>query len=188
MQQRSETIRQRIIDAADRLFYHQGYDNTSFSDIAEAVNISRGNFYYHFKTKDDILNAVIEHRIETIKSWLSTWDKTYPNAKDRLKKFVTILVENQRDIEKYGCPLGTLCAELGKLKHTLRLNAAALLMLFRSWLSDQILLLGHKNNADTLAMHLLARSQGAASVAHAFHDNAFLQQEVDHLLSWIDQL
>ncbi|MDD9913854.1 MAG: helix-turn-helix domain containing protein, partial [Rhodospirillaceae bacterium] len=37
------------------LFYRHGFDHTSFADIAEAVQISRGNFYYHFRTKDDIL-------------------------------------------------------------------------------------------------------------------------------------
>ena len=46
--------------AADRLFYRQGYEHTSFADIADAVRISRGNFYYHFKTKDEILDAVID--------------------------------------------------------------------------------------------------------------------------------
>ena len=45
--------RDQIVQAADRLFYRQGYEHTSFSDIADAVQISRGNFYYHFKTKDE---------------------------------------------------------------------------------------------------------------------------------------
>ena len=52
--------RDHIVEIADQLFYQQGYEHTSFADIAEAVNISRGNFYYHFKAKDEILNAVNE--------------------------------------------------------------------------------------------------------------------------------
>ena len=55
--------RDQIVDAADQLFYQQGFEHTSFADIANAVNISRGNFYYHFKTKDDILDAVIDLRL-----------------------------------------------------------------------------------------------------------------------------
>jgi Bacterial regulatory proteins, tetR family len=43
------TTRDQIVEAADDLFYRQGYEHTSFSDIANAVQISRGNFYYHFK-------------------------------------------------------------------------------------------------------------------------------------------
>ncbi|MFM2281198.1 MAG: hypothetical protein RLZZ444_3429, partial [Pseudomonadota bacterium] len=54
--------RDEIVQVADRLFYEQGFDSTAFADIAEAVGISRGNFYHHFKTKDDILAAVIALR------------------------------------------------------------------------------------------------------------------------------
>ena len=45
--------RDYIIEAADRLVYRQGFEHTSFTDIADAVGISRGNFYYHFKSRDD---------------------------------------------------------------------------------------------------------------------------------------
>ena len=45
MGNKGEALRQRIIVAADELFYQQGYENTSFSDIADMIGISRGNFY-----------------------------------------------------------------------------------------------------------------------------------------------
>ena len=45
-----QTTRDQIVQAADQLFYRQGYEHTSFSDIADSVKISRGNFYYHFKS------------------------------------------------------------------------------------------------------------------------------------------
>ena len=60
----------KIISIADRLFYENGFEHTSFADIAAAVNISRGNFYYHFKTKDDILNAVIDLRKQNTQALL----------------------------------------------------------------------------------------------------------------------
>ena len=59
----NKTTREHIVAAADQLFYRQGFEHTSFSDIADAVQISRGNFYYHFKSKDEILDAVIDVRI-----------------------------------------------------------------------------------------------------------------------------
>ena len=62
--------RQRIIDAADDLFYRQGFEHTSFADIAASVGLSRGNFYYHFKTKDDILDAVIVKRLADTRALL----------------------------------------------------------------------------------------------------------------------
>lgn len=46
--------RARIVAEADRLFYERGYEATSFADVADAVGISRGNFYHHFKSKDTL--------------------------------------------------------------------------------------------------------------------------------------
>lgn len=40
------STRQEIVEKADLLFYQRGFENTSFADIADAVGISRGNFYY----------------------------------------------------------------------------------------------------------------------------------------------
>ena len=67
--------RDHIVEAADRLFYRQGYEHTSFSDIADAVQISRGNFCYHFKSKDKILDAVIGLRLANTRKKLERWEQ-----------------------------------------------------------------------------------------------------------------
>lgn len=67
------TTRQHIVEAADDLFYRQGFAHTSFADIAKAVNISRSNFYHHFKTKDDMLDAVIQNRLNKTEQMLADW-------------------------------------------------------------------------------------------------------------------
>lgn len=51
-------------------FYESEFEATSFAEIAKAVGISRGNFYHHFKTKDDILDAVIARRTDLACSML----------------------------------------------------------------------------------------------------------------------
>jgi AcrR family transcriptional regulator len=66
--------RDRIVEAADQLFYQQGFEPTSFADIAGKVGISRGNFYYHFKTKDEILDAVINLRLSNTEQMLDHWE------------------------------------------------------------------------------------------------------------------
>ena len=58
------------------LFYQHGFDHTSFADIAGKVGISRGNFYYHFKTKDEILDAVINRRLTNTEQMLDHWEAT----------------------------------------------------------------------------------------------------------------
>ena len=52
--------RKEILDVAEELFVTKGYDKTSTNDILDRIGIARGTLYYHFKSKEDILNAMIE--------------------------------------------------------------------------------------------------------------------------------
>jgi len=179
--------RDQIIAAADQLFYQNGFEHTSFAHIAEAVNISRGNFYYHFKTKDEILAAVINLRLADKRAMLEQWEIEDKNPAERIRSFIKILILNRAKIIRFGCPLGTLTTELTKLDHSAQEDANRLFTLFRSWLTQQFQALGYNNRADELAMHLLARSQGVATLANAFTDEKFIRQEVKHLYEWLDQ-
>ena len=181
-----KTTRDHIVEAADRLFYRQGYEHTSFSDIADAVQISRGNFYYHFKSKDEILAAVINVRLADTRAMLDQWEIEGKHPADRIRSFIQILIANRADIKRYGCPVGTLCTELAKLNHASQAEANMLFALFRTWLRRQFTLLGRAADADVLAMHLLARSQGVATLANAFHDEKFIKQEVKQMCDWLD--
>lgn len=56
----AEERRNEILDVAERLFGTKGFDNTSTNDILNEIGIARGTLYYHFKSKEDILDAMIE--------------------------------------------------------------------------------------------------------------------------------
>lgn len=56
----AEERKNEILDAADELFGQKGFDGTSTNDILEKVGIARGTLYYHFKSKEDIMDALIE--------------------------------------------------------------------------------------------------------------------------------
>lgn len=180
------STRDQIVAAADELFYQNGFEFTSFADIAQAVQISRGNFYYHFKSKDEILAAVIQRRLEKTRAMLAQWQQQGATPADRIKHFIHILITNQAKILLYGCPLGTLTTELSKLGHAALPDASEVFTLFRDWLRTQFVELGHRKEADRLAMHVLARSQGVATLANAFNDETFLRQEVRLLCDWLD--
>ncbi|WP_064681739.1 TetR/AcrR family transcriptional regulator [Rhizobium bangladeshense] len=179
------TTRLQIVEAADELFYKRGFEATSFADIAEVVGLSRGNFYYHFKTKDEILDAVIAHRLSRTEAMLDAWEVGAEAPGERIRNFIHILITNQTKIMAFGCPVGTLCNELAKLDHTARDEAAKLFTLFRDWLSRQFAALGRETDADALAMHILMRSQGVATLATAFRDEAFVRREVDNMCLWL---
>lgn len=178
--------RQHIVEAADRLFYEQGFEATALADIAAATGLSRGNFYYHFKTKDEILDAVISLRLERTHLLLACWQAAAETPGERIRSFIGMLIANRAKIMLYGCPVGTLCAELAKLEHIASSRAAELFTLFREWLAGQFALLGRTSDADALAMHLLMRSQGVATLASAFRDEIFIRREAEEMNRWLE--
>jgi TetR/AcrR family transcriptional repressor of nem operon len=185
---REKPTSDHIVEAADQLFYENGYEHTSFAAIANSVNISRGNFYYHFKTKDEILNAVINLRLANTQSMLAQWELDADDPVQRIRSFINMLVVNQALIMRFGCPVGTLCSELAKLSHASREQATLLFGLFGNWLTKQFEALGLGAEAEALAMHLLARSQGVATMANALGDERFVSREVRQLHEWLDQV
>lgn len=180
-----KSTRERIIEAADRLFYERGFETTSFADIAAVVGLSRGNFYHHFKSKDEILDAVIVLRLENTRQMIGEWERWGDAPGARVLCFVHILIAHREDILRFGCPVGTLCSELVRLGHPAHASASELFTVFRVWLRRQFVRLGHKREADAFAMHLLARSQGIAILASTFHDPKFIEHEVRELEAWL---
>lgn len=181
------TTREQIVAAADRLFYERGFEHTSFADIAAAVHISRGNFYHHFKTKDEILDAVIQARLASTREMLAEWGHGASGPLERVRRFVEIVITNRNDIENYGCPVGTLTNELAKLDHPSRVHAVAVFEMFRTWLREQFEDLGRTADADDLALHVLTFSQGVATLSNAFHDRDYVHREVDRLDAWLSR-
>lgn len=188
MPKKSERTRQRIVEAANRLFYHQGYNQTSFSDVVGAANVPRGNIYYYFKTKDEILEAAIRYRLERIAQMLENWNGDYRTPIERLQRFADILTNSADSISRFGCPMGTLNTELGKEQGILKGEAERLFVVFESWLSDQFAELGYAGRAQELALRLMAQGQGISVMAHVHHDPAFLQREKARLSDWLDRL
>lgn len=180
--------RQRIVEAADRMFYENGYGASSFADLAGAVGISRGNFHHHFRTKGDLLTAVVDARLSTTRAMLDAWADETPDPLDRVRRFVEIVATNREDIDRYGCPVGTLTAELAKLDHPERPHAVAVFDLFRAWLREQIAAAGRPGDADELAMHVLAFSQGVATLSTAFRDAAFVRREIERMNARLETL
>ena len=60
MRKEAEVRKNEILDVADELFGKKGFDGTSTNDILEKVGIARGTLYHHFKSKEDIMDALME--------------------------------------------------------------------------------------------------------------------------------
>jgi AcrR family transcriptional regulator len=55
-----EERKTEILDCAQKLFYEQGYNNTSVNTIIETIGVSKGTFYHYFKSKEELLNSLVD--------------------------------------------------------------------------------------------------------------------------------
>src|SRR5438105_10290312 len=125
--------RERLVAAATQLLHQQGTERTTLADIANAADVPAGNVYYYFKTKDDVIAAVIEAHAQQIKTTLASIDTHHRSPKSRLKAFVREFTAQGEIVARYGCPLGTLCSELDKRVEEPGLPVAELMRLPSEW-------------------------------------------------------
>jgi len=185
---KTDLIRRQVIEATDDLLYHKGYNQMSFSDIAEVSGIPRGNLNYHFKTKHDVLDAVITHRLERMQEMLEDWNQTIPTPLERLKRYAGIPLKELKNVSSFGCPMGSLNTELGKYQPQLQAVSRKQFDVFRAWLKQQFHALVPTQDSDNLTMHLLVRTQGLAVLAHVYADQSLVKREVDSIHVWLDSL
>ena len=96
-----EVRKAEIIEAARNLFYTKGYLQTTTQDIIEALNISRGLLYYHFKSKEEILYFIVEKHIEPIITKITsvTYHKDL-SAKEKVVQFLNITITSESSVNQ----------------------------------------------------------------------------------------
>ena len=96
-----------------------------------------GNVYYYFKTKDDIVAAVVQTQVDQIESTLAALERRHRSPKARLKGLVRFLAEQANSIAHYGCPHGTLSSDLAKQAAGSDALAAPLMQIPLDWAEQQ---------------------------------------------------
>ena len=93
----AEERKSEILDVAEQLFAAKGFDNTSTNDIINAIGIARGTLYHHFKSKEEILDAVINRITEALMRQAETiaTDKSIPLLERLTKTVMSLNVESQ---------------------------------------------------------------------------------------------
>lgn len=93
----AEERREEILDAAEKLFAAKGFDNTSTGDILDAVGIARGTLYYHFKSKEEILDGVIGRITNRLMQDAGeiVWKKELPVLERLTKAIMSLNVESK---------------------------------------------------------------------------------------------
>ena len=179
--------RQRLVAAASQLLHQQGAENTTLAEIAQAADVPAGNVYYYFKTKDDIVAAVIEAHVQQSKTALASIDSSHRSPKSRLKALVGEYARQSELIALYGCPHGSLCSELDKRPGRPDFALAELMRVPIEWAEQQFQALDRRDAHD-LAVSLIAAYEGSALLANTFRDPDILRREARRLNRWIDTL
>jgi TetR/AcrR family transcriptional repressor of nem operon len=110
----AKPTRERIVEAALYLFWLRGYAATGIAEILERADANAGSFYYCFKTKEDLLLAVLELYIQTLMPVVV--EPVLSQAQDPVERVFGILEFYRKNLLAtgctYGCPIGRLALEI----------------------------------------------------------------------------
>jgi len=182
---RENDKRRRLVKAAADLSHKRGLGKVALADIANSADVPLGNIYYYFKTKEAIAEAVIAQRCTEFRQLREVWE-TNPTPKERLKAFVRMTADNRKSLARFGCPVGSLCAELGKERGSSAEGAARPFRELLTWTEAQFAALGQESDKEVLAIHLLSALQGVSLLANCFRDPGLVLREAKQLNAWID--
>ena len=180
--------RTRLVEAAKLAFYHRGFATTTLADVAVLAEVSLGNMYYYFRTKDALLAAVIDAHVRELKARFAEWDQD-PDPRQRLWSWLQAEREGQHELARYGCPYGSLGQEISKTEAPAIALIAQLLEVHIEWVAKQFRLLGKESTeAHGLAVGLVAAVQGTLLLSCSLRSPALLDHQLDRLHTWIASL
>ena len=115
-----QNVKRRIVDAAWKLFYEKGYDDTTVDDIIKLSDTSKGSFYYYFGSKNGLLSAIIEEKgFEFFKILQRSAEYKHDfigSLTKILENTIQFAIENP-DFYRFQCSLNAACfeSEAGKI-------------------------------------------------------------------------
>jgi TetR/AcrR family transcriptional regulator, transcriptional repressor for nem operon len=155
--------RKRIIGEASRRFRKDGVEGTGLVPLMKALGLTHGGFYAHFASKDALVEASLEAAAEQSSE---RWPQ--PRGPEEFAAFVaSYLSPEHRDRPDEGCPLPSLCAELG-----LRGNPSATSDIMVRDMAKRLEGADVRSGADDRSIVALAAMVGAITLARAVQDPA----------------
>jgi len=111
---KSEATRLNILQKAFELIYANGYQTTSVDEIIATTQVTKGAFYYHFKTKDEMGLAIINEVM--IPNFKNTFIEPFQNVVNPFdviyNLMYNLLIENETLKVEYGCPASNFTQEM----------------------------------------------------------------------------
>ena len=106
--------KRKIFETSMKLFAEKGYDATSIEDITETVGVAKGTLYYHFTSKEEIFDFLVEEGIKLLQNSVDIKIAKYSNYLDKIKAIILIQI---KIVNKYENLINIILTQLwGKEK------------------------------------------------------------------------
>ena len=139
---KSQAMREKILNTATQLFIQKGSEKTSMQDIAQTAGISKGAIYHHFKSKDEIVLAVMRSRQELMEEEMKQWLKATENltGREQLQTILKSNLESQTARAIDGIILGEYEKDAGfiltMMRDNLRIGASVVSDIIKKGMAD----------------------------------------------------
>ncbi|WP_254506852.1 TetR/AcrR family transcriptional regulator [Anatilimnocola floriformis] len=119
-------VRERILATATELFYQQGIRAVGVDLVVQQAGVAKTSLYRHFRTKDDLVVAFLEHMDrEFWKTWDTVAAQHPDDARGELQAHVDWIADRVEKLDYRGCPQLNIAAEFPQIDHPARLVAQA---------------------------------------------------------------
>ncbi len=85
--------KRKIFEASMKLFAEKGYDATSVEEITAAVGVAKGTLYYHFSSKEEIFEFLIEEGVKLLKNSIEIKTENLTSSLDKIRAIVLIQIK-----------------------------------------------------------------------------------------------
>ena len=184
--------RDHIVTAASRLMALRGYRATSLDDVLRESGVGKGNFYYYFRSKEELGYAILERVVQGFVERVLEPCFSDSGAKplDKVRCFLDRLLETQRQRNCVGgCPMGNLASELSDMHEGFRRRLAEIFTVWRERMTETL----REAQADgslkpecdpaSLAHFLVAALEGAILLTKVTKDIQIMETCVGELKS-----
>jgi TetR/AcrR family transcriptional repressor of nem operon len=188
------STRDAILEAATRLIHVNGYNRTSLDDVLRESGVGKGNFYYHFRSKEDLGYAILDQIVATFLS--RTLDPCFSDPDGRpvaqIRCFLERVLDSQRASNCVGgCPLGNLASELSDVHEGFRTRLAGVFSGWRDRLTAALVEARARGDVDpscdaaAVAHFLVAGLEGSILMTKLTKDIAVMEQCVGEMKRYL---
>ena len=172
----AETTRDKILTAANKLFYSEGIRAVSVDAIAEKAGLTKRTLYYHFKSKDELIEAYLVSRDQPNLAAFEAWfDAAEGSVADKTSAIFFRVAENARHPKWKGCGFLRTVAELANMPgHPAVAVGAAHKKKFEAWLAGRFAAAGI-GGAGALARQVAVLMDGAFAAMLTHRDATYAE-------------